>query len=93
MIWIIGAILMLIGTLGYTGLWRSWAKGGLSYWVFGLFWFGLGLILVNIVLAIPTPSWVFWIPATLALLGAASTWYLPPALTPSWFRALRRSWR
>ena len=42
MIWIIGAALMLIGLLGYSGLWRSWAQGGLSYWVFGLFWFGLG---------------------------------------------------
>lgn len=93
MIWIIGAACMLVGLLGYTGLWRSWAKGGLSYKVFGLFWFGLGIILVSIVLALPTPSWVFWIPATIALLGACSVWWLPPALTPRWFRALRSSWR
>lgn len=88
MIWIIGAACMLVGLLGYTGLWRSWAKGGLSYKVFGLFWFGLGIVLVSIVLALPTPSWVFWIPATIALLGACSVWWLPAALTPRWFRAL-----
>ncbi len=94
MIWIVGAALMLVGLLGYTGLWRAWAKDGLSYWVFGLFWFGLGIVLVSIVLALPRrPDWLFWIPAVIALLGAGSTWYLPPALTPRWFRALRNRWR
>ncbi|MGU3409359.1 hypothetical protein ACLBWP_04560 [Microbacterium sp. M1A1_1b] len=92
MIWIIGAVLMLIGTVGYTGVWRSWAKDGLSYWVFGLFWFGLGIVPVSVVLATDAPTWVFWIPATLTVLGAAATWYLPPALTPRWFREQRRNW-
>lgn len=94
MLWIIGAALMLVGLLGYSGLWRRWARGGLSYWVFGLFWSGLGIVLVSIVLALPgRPDWLFWIPAVITLLGAASAWWLPASLTPRWFRALRRAWR
>jgi hypothetical protein len=93
-IWIIGTVCMLVGLLGYTGLWRAWAKDGRSYWVLGLFWFGFGVVLMSVVLAMPDrPGWLFWVPAVITLLGAASTWYLPPTLTPPWFRALRRSWR
>lgn len=92
MMYAIGASFMAIGLLGYTGLWRAWSRNGYYYYVFGFFWFGLGAFLIGFIKFIPdAPTLILGTPIVLIVAGGASTWYLPPILTPRWFRAMQRS--
>ncbi|OUE18322.1 hypothetical protein BFL36_14310 [Clavibacter michiganensis] len=38
MLTLLGATLTGMGLLAYTGLWRSWSRGGHHFSFFGLFW-------------------------------------------------------
>ena len=91
---VLGAVPFIIGLLGYTGLWRRWANDGMDFWVLGFFWIGIGLFWIGASTSIPgTPSWLMFFGIGVLVVGASSVWYLPPPLTPKWFREARRAWR
>lgn len=90
----LGVLLMAIGLLGYTGVWRSWARQGFHFYVFGLFWFGFGSFLIGATSDLePLPGWVRFAFIAILLAGGGGTWYMPPFMTPRWFRAMRRGTR
>jgi hypothetical protein len=92
MIAIVAAPLLAVGLLGYTGLWRSWARGGLHYAVLGCAWWGAGLALIGLAGLFPhgIAAGVGLTGCALAVLGVIGFFWLPAPLTPRWFRAERQ---
>jgi hypothetical protein len=73
---LLGAALTGMGLLAYTGLWRSWSRGGHHFYVLGLFWYGLAMLIAS------TLSWfaphrtgsvVRWSPSCSSVCSAPST--------------------
>lgn len=93
MIWPIGAMLMIVGLFGYAGIWRNWSRDGFYYYVFGVFWFGLSVVVTDVqTLLAPLPIWFLNLTTFFFFASIVMAFYLPPCLTPRWFRAMRRTW-
>jgi hypothetical protein len=94
MLTLLGAALTSMGLLAYTGLWRSWSRGGHHFYVLGLFWYGLGMLIASTLSWFrPAPDWIRCAMVAVMLVGVFGAFYLPPFMTPRWFRAMRRASR
>ncbi|WP_445338607.1 hypothetical protein [Clavibacter sp. CFBP 8614] len=94
MLTLLGAALTGMGLLAYTGLWRSWSRGGHHFYVLGLFWYGLAMLGTSTLYAFrPVPEWTRYLVIGVMLVGVIGAFYLPPFMTPRWFRAMRRAHR
>ena len=94
MLTLLGAALTGMGLLAYTGLWRSWSRGGHHFYFFGLFWYGLAMLIAStLFLFRPAPDWTRYVVIGVMLVGVIGGFYLPPFMTPPWFRAMRRARR
>ena len=94
MLTLLGAALTGMGLLAYTGLWRSWSRGGYHFSVLGLFWYGLSMLFASTPPSFrPVPDWIRYAVIGLTLVGVIGVFHLPPFMTPRWFRAMRRARR
>lgn len=94
MLTLLGAALTCVALLAYTGLRRSWSRGGYHFFVLGLFWYGLAMLIASTLSWFrPVPDWTRHVVIGVMLVGVIGGFYLPPFMTPRWFRAMRRARR
>jgi hypothetical protein len=87
-----GVVLLVVGLLGYSGVWRSWSTHTFLHWPFGVAWAGLGIIvagsggMIGVAGNESVGGVLQLVGMGVGLFGVVGAFMLPPFLLPAWYR-------